>query len=517
MISALLIVLREVFEAALIIGIVLAATRGVPGRGKWTGAGIGMGVAGALVVAALAEQIASALEGVGQDVFNAGVLLSASAMIAWHNVWMKSHGAAIAREMQTVGRNVASGTAPLTLLMTVVGLAVLREGSEVVLFLHGIAAGGAGASQLMLGGLLGLAGGVAIGLLMYAGLIQISTRYLFTVTNWLLLLLAAGMAAQAAGYLVQAGKLPALIDPVWDTSAWLPQHGVIGQVLHALIGYSERPSGVQLVFFAVVAISLALFMMRPARPAALGKTGPAAAFALVLGAALFAAAPDARAAHVVYSPIVEQGELALEVRGHHDFDGNDAADGAQKHKLEVEYAPTARWMTGVFGEWEKEPGGSLRSTEVAWENIFQLTEQGQYWMDVGLLAEYAHALESGGDDKLEFGLLGEKQLARSLLTANLVAERALVSGAETELEYAFRWRYRQGERFEPGIELHGELGDWGDFGSASDHRHQLGPAAYGKLRRADAGGAFKYEAAALFGLTGDSPDLTLRLLLEYEF
>ena len=120
---------------------------------------------------------------------------------------------------------------------------------------------------------------MAIGALLYFGLVAIPTRHLFAVTGWLLLLLAAGMAAQAAGFLVQAGKLPALADPIWDTSAWLPEQGVIGQILHALMGYVERPSGMQIVFFVIIAPRLGVLMNRIDRtPRALCRPSPLHSF-----------------------------------------------------------------------------------------------------------------------------------------------------------------------------------------------------------------------------------------------
>jgi high-affinity iron transporter len=519
MIAAALIVLREVFEVALLVGIVAAATRSVPRRGNWIAGGIALGVAGSIVVAAFAQEIASALEGFGQEIFNAGVLLTATAMLGWHNVWMKTHGAQLAREMTAVGRDVAGGAASLSVILVVVGLAVLREGSEVVLFLYGIAAAGTQGSQMLMGGLLGLAGGIAIGWTLYRGLLSIPARQLFAATSWLLLLLAAGLAAQAAGFLVQAGKLPPLVEPLWDSSSWLPEGSAFGQVLHALMGYTDRPSGMQIVFFLVTALVIGVSMTlvdRRRRPGASRTPALAAiAAAAILGGAL--GPKSAHAAHVVYSPIVEEGELEIAYRGHHDFDNDNAVDGGEQHKIELEYSPTARWKTELLVEFEKDPGESREATEVATENIFQLTEQGAHWADFGLLAEYAHSLQDGGDDALELGLLVEKQFAANIANFNVLAERAFEGGAETELEYAFRWRYRMDQRFEPGIELHGELGEWGEFGSAGDHRHQLGPSALGKFRQPGGRHAFEYEAALLFGLTADSPDTTLRLQLEYEF
>src|SRR5467141_3138995 len=157
MLGALLIVFREAIEAGLIIGIVLAATRGVSDRGAWVGLGIGVGVLGAGVIALFAEAISNAFEGAGQELLNASVLSAAVLMLMWHNAWMARHGREMAAEMNAVGRAVSAGARPMTALAVVIGLAVLREGAEIVLFLYGIVATGTSASALLLGGVIGLA------------------------------------------------------------------------------------------------------------------------------------------------------------------------------------------------------------------------------------------------------------------------------------------------------------------------------------------------------------------------
>lgn len=255
-----LLVFREVLEAALIVSIVCAATRGVPGRGRWVGGGIALGVVGAVLVAFFADTIASAVSGIGQELFNATVLLAAVVMIAWHAIWMASHGRELAAEMKAVGGAVQSGSRPLSALLIVVAIAVLREGSEVVLFLYGQAASGAAAFEIAAGIALGIVGGVAIGFLLYFGLLGIPMRYFFSATNWLMLLLAAGLASQAAGFLIQADVLPALGNRVWDTSALLSDASLLGKTLHTLIGYDARPAGMQLLFYAITAIAIAIGM-----------------------------------------------------------------------------------------------------------------------------------------------------------------------------------------------------------------------------------------------------------------
>lgn len=253
-----LLVFREVLEAALIVSVVYAATRGVAGRGLWIGSGIAVGILGALAVAASAGAIASAVSGIGQEVFSASILFAAVLMIGWHVVWMASHGRELSAQMKAVGSDVSVGHKPLALLLIVVAVAVLREGSEAVLFVYAQAANGSDWPSLVGGVTAGVMGGVAMGLGLYLGLLRIPMRHFFTATNWLLLLVAAGMAAQAAHFLVQADLLPALGARLWDTSAWLSDHSLLGQTLHALIGYDARPAGIQLVFYVVTAGALVL-------------------------------------------------------------------------------------------------------------------------------------------------------------------------------------------------------------------------------------------------------------------
>jgi high-affinity iron transporter len=264
MLGALIIVFREVIEAGLIVGIVMAATRGVAGRGRWITIGVGGGVLGATIVAMFAGVISDAFQGAGQELFNASILGVAVIMLMWHNAWMARHGREIADEMRRIGNAVSEGAKPLTALAIVVGLAVLREGSEVVLFLYGILASGTSGSALLVGGLLGIAAGAAFTALTYLGLLAIPSRYIFSVTSWLIALLAAGMAAQAVQFLNNAGMVVALDRPLWDTSWLLSEKSIFGRLLHTLIGYIDQPTEMQLL--AYIATLFAMFLlMRIAR------------------------------------------------------------------------------------------------------------------------------------------------------------------------------------------------------------------------------------------------------------
>lgn len=259
MLAGLLIVFREVLEAGLIVGVVAAATRGISGRGVFIAGGVGAGVLGSALLACFAGAMSDALAGRGQEIFNASILSLAVLMLGWHNLWMASHGRAMARELKAMGRAVAAGDKSLIAMAVVVAVAVLREGAEVVLFMYGIAASsGEGWGVLLVGGLLGIALGAAVSVLLYLGLVAIPVHRLFSVTSWLIALVAAGMAGQAAAILAGIDLIPSWGYQLWDTSWLLPEDSLLGRALHALVGYSDRPMGVQVAAYSAVLAALAI-------------------------------------------------------------------------------------------------------------------------------------------------------------------------------------------------------------------------------------------------------------------
>lgn len=267
MFGSSVIVFREVLEAALIITIILAATRGVQHRGAWVGSGAIAGLLGALVVAYFADTISNLMEGVGQEIFNAGVLLAAVLMLAWHNIWMAAHGRELARQLKAVGQGVNDGHLPMYALASAVCLAVLREGSEVVLFLNGMSMGGASSASLISGTSLGLVCGALVGVALYFGLLKIPLRSFFQVTGWMILFLAAGLTASAAGFLEQAGVLPVIKPVLWDSNWLLTERSIAGQLAHTLVGYQARPSGIALVGWLTTFSITLLLMKTVGRPA----------------------------------------------------------------------------------------------------------------------------------------------------------------------------------------------------------------------------------------------------------
>ena len=277
MLGALIIVFREVFEAGLVIGIVLAATRLVAGSRWWIAGGVLGGIIGSAILAAFAGVVSEWADGFGQELFNAGVLAIAVCMLVWHNLWMARHGRELAADLLAAGEAVREGRRPQAALAVVVGVAVLREGAEIALFMYGIVlAGGDSWTSLALGSVLGLALGGLVSALTYLGLVKIPARYLFATTSALITLLAASMASQCAAFLLASGKVNVLSATAWDTSWLIDEGSIAGRLLHTLIGYAQTPSELQVLVYIVtlatiVVLTKALSPNQAPRPATAGR------------------------------------------------------------------------------------------------------------------------------------------------------------------------------------------------------------------------------------------------------
>lgn len=249
MLASAIILFRESIEIAMILGVVLVATRGLPGRGPWIAGGVLAGLAGAGLIALFAEAISASLEGMGQEYFNAAILFTAALFIGWTAVWIRKHARHMSAHFRQVGAEVKAGALPLYTLSVIVGLALLREGAEIVLFVYGMSLSGQTTASIVSGCAIGLAAGTVCGLMLYYGLLKIPARYVLRVTSGLLVLLVAGLAAQGVNYLSSAGLFSSLSATVWDSSWLLSDESLLGQTLHSLIGYSAQPTQIQLMTY----------------------------------------------------------------------------------------------------------------------------------------------------------------------------------------------------------------------------------------------------------------------------
>ena len=457
MLAAAIIVFREVLEAALIVSIVMAASVGVVGRTLWIAGGIGVGALGAGLVALFAASIANALQGSGQEVLNAGVLSVAVCMLGWHNLWMARHGRQMADAAKDIGRQVAAGSRPLTALGVIAGVAVLREGSEIVLFVYSVAAASRdGPLAMLAGGLLGLTGSIMVGVILYHGLLRIPVHRLFAVTGWMVLLLAAGLAAQASGFLVQADLLPALGDQIWNTSFLLSEEGLVGKTLHTLVGYVARPAGIQIVAYLLVLAAIGLPMRVLARRRAQRTKSLVAALG---GLIVLFTAYSAHAELQVRMPTVDYRELEFEHNGLFTFDKDRTLGGQQSYTNSIGYGVTPWWKIEFEGELESVPDSSVHYSATTIENTFQITPPGKYQFNLGFFAEYSQSALNGESNSFTAGPIVQKELydflgVDSLHTLNVFLAHDVGHNATraTGLQVAWQSRLLLNRYIDPAIE-----------------------------------------------------------------
>lgn len=137
----------------------------------------------------------------------------------------------------------------------------MHEGSELSIYSYSLIQMHDNHLSLILGGGLGLGIGASLGAIIYYLLINMQKRTLLITAIAILILISAGMASQAALYLIQSGWLPSQL-PLWDTSQIISERSIVGQLLYALIGYEATPSPLQILFyFAVIIICISSIIL----------------------------------------------------------------------------------------------------------------------------------------------------------------------------------------------------------------------------------------------------------------
>ena len=213
---------------------------------------------------------------------------------------------------------------------------------------------------------------------------------------------------------------------------------------------------------------------------------------------------------IVYSPYVTAGQSELELRGHQQYDGDPALDGERSYLFSAAHAFTSWWHPEIYvATYEREPGGPNRLQGYEFENIFQLTDQGQYWADFGFIASYVYNKQPGVPGVVEFGPLIEKKSGRVDQRLNFIWEKQFGSGAEGQyhLRGTYAASYSFSQAFAPGFEA---------YDRPADDSRQLGPALTGEVDM-ESGNEFEYSLAWLLGLNRGAPDRVLALRLEFEF
>jgi len=261
--ATFVVVLREGFEAALLLGIVYAYLTqiGHPESRRYVTLGGALAVVASIAMGIAVSVLSGPLADVGPDVIALVVIFGAVALLSWHGWWMGRHSRELRGDLQ---RRVDAAHASHQLWM--VGLiaftGVFREGAETVLFLWGLMAQLEDLSgwTALAGGAAGLVTAAALGWLVFQGGRRLSVQRFFGITSLVILFLAAGLFSAGIGRLQGIGLLPGG-DPLWDTSWLLDDHRSVGGFLAGLVGYRARPSGLEITGYVLyLAAASVLFL-----------------------------------------------------------------------------------------------------------------------------------------------------------------------------------------------------------------------------------------------------------------
>jgi high-affinity iron transporter len=247
-----LIVLREGFEIALVLAIVLGYLLRTGNRELFRAVWLGAGTAALLCVVAggILELTSSSLSDTAQEAFEGFTMLFATCVLTWMVFWMRRQAASIGRDLRhQVDVALEGGT--LTALVVLAFVAVLREGLETVLLLFAGASAERGDStfEFLGGAFLGGAVAAVLGYLVYRGSHVIPLRQFFTVTGVVVLFIAAGLISTGIAELQASGIIGNLGSRPWDTDSFLSQATTLGKFLHTLIGYDSAPTWGQIVLY----------------------------------------------------------------------------------------------------------------------------------------------------------------------------------------------------------------------------------------------------------------------------
>lgn len=282
MVPALLIMIREGFEAALIVAIVFAYLRRIGrldlGRAAWQGVAAAVGLS--FLIGVVVHNTLGNLTGVPRLRAFAAVSLGAAAVLTWMVFWMRRQSRAIKGELEHKVDAAVLADDPRRAIVAVTFFAVIREGIEAALFLLAVGTSSGGRDTLI-GATLGITIAVALGLAVYLGGRRLPLRTFFNVTGMVIIVFAAGLLARSVFFLQASGDLRIFVDNVYDVRSvrWLTTETEVGKMLAALFGWDPRPSLEQVLAWAGYLIPVTwLFLRRPRSESAVAAA-PAAVLA----------------------------------------------------------------------------------------------------------------------------------------------------------------------------------------------------------------------------------------------
>ncbi|TDG11861.1 hypothetical protein E2F43_15955 [Seongchinamella unica] len=252
LINSVILVLREVLEAAIVVSVLLAVSRNLRLSTRWLLASLPVTAIFILLFSSNLDAITDAFDGAGQEVVSAGLQIAVFAGIV---------GVVFITELQRSGHVGSLRPLPLLMAITVI-CAMIREGSEILIYITAFAASGENGAAVFAGSAIGGGIGISLGVLMFAALRAVSAELSARLCVFLMALIGAGMVMQSTMLLEQVDWLQPGRE-LWDSSALISEQSISGQLLYAVFGYEASPGLVQVLLYAISVVLVALAWVLP--------------------------------------------------------------------------------------------------------------------------------------------------------------------------------------------------------------------------------------------------------------
>jgi high-affinity iron transporter len=239
LINSVVLILREVLEASMLISVLLALSLNMRCRLRWFWWSLPVAIVGTLAYAASLDLVTDALNGTGQEVANAALQVLVYCFIVGI-VWLSApQDAPSSRRLKLA-----------VLMASAVACAMIREGSEILIYITGFAAVEELRTAVFAGSAIGAGIGLSLGVLLFSSLRALHAPRAKTTALVLLGLIGAGMVMQSTMLLQQVDLLP-VGQPVWNSSAIISEQSISGELLYAVFGYESSPSFIQALLYGL--------------------------------------------------------------------------------------------------------------------------------------------------------------------------------------------------------------------------------------------------------------------------
>lgn len=251
MLSAGLIVFREALEIVIILTILAGATKKIPSRNKFIFTGVLLGALLSSLLGFVSDDIDNMFGEMGAEMMNGVMLLMTSILVGFTIVWMTQNGRKTGSKLKQVVSEIESGSKKPYHLIGLVALLMAREGSEIVLYVSSlIIVAKDSVASILTASFIGALSAVIMGFFAYKTANQMIKKHIFTVSNWLMIVIASGLAMQAANFFIAAEKIPEIYPEVWNLTSIMPDFMLF--IFKNFIGNIANPSFIELAFFVTV-------------------------------------------------------------------------------------------------------------------------------------------------------------------------------------------------------------------------------------------------------------------------